>query len=850
MAKASYFGKFDGINSVMQAQQALDQGLLLKPFVAIYSVDYNESVHYDDLDTVDAGVVQDIPTGEVSWLGDSLQFTVVSGQLYWMIEDNPDWISFSQSSGTPDYNPAYVDFDISENDGMSSRSGSFKVVFYYDSGNEYIRNTVTVTIEQGAATIEPGYVTDGNDPVTALTASYSEGTVGYLYGQSDGDKPLFWVAESDADWLFFWNTSAAWTDSGEPTEIYAYQNPNESSRSTNITFSFYLDDEMQNLYNTVVIPFTQEGQVFEDGYFDPDVLSGITYGTHNTRSQVVADGLYWEITYGDWITGCNPNPSQGNQRVYFYFGNNRATERTTTATINFYLDAEHTVFKNSDTITITQNGSNRDAMSWNPDYYQDITHVSSDSGSTTLYNINHPNNYYFVVNGPVESYSGTPETSAITVNYGENTQYDGENLSIEVLYYFDSAYQSLATQYGMSLYQNGNPDAAHLDILNNYVQWTGGTCTAEIYLGNNGAVTWELDLESANTSFPDYPGENPITGDSSVTAVTIEVANNKSIEFMNYNVDVKFYDGNGVQIGQTNTKNIAQEPGQFGIAYFTENYGQSVSVGGRWTGDIEVTIEPASGYYYDLQDGSGNTITTGDTTASTTAITISSANLGPDPIEYTCYCKFCSDPELTNEVGVIELVATQEVASEEVCFECSFVTTNDNETKNVASGGGMLEFNSAYLDGGANIANDIQYDGNGHFTYTFASAGTHVITLTRENDPYLQEWLNNTDMYSFSGHSTTLGWGFHSDVFSGSTNLTSMTLDEHCDQYGPDSFNGLSNLILINMYRLNDSAYSGGSFPYEITDHPGTLHIPSGTTGDYQNVITGLGNNWTVVDDL
>lgn len=732
MAKG-YFGIFE---NQQEAQQALDQGKLFSPFVAMWE----GALHYNDLEYIDAGSVDTEAYTGVQWEGAVAEVeNIVAGSLFWVVtDDHSDWLSFDY--GTDGEGDGSVAFDILENEGESDRTGYFKIRFCYDIDHEYVRNEVTVTVSQ---------------------------------------------------------------------------------------------------YGHVLV-----------GYIEP-ASAETSYNSYNSSFQVVADRLYWEATsIPVWFNAMTAFSGYGTTQVVAMFSSNQGANREGTVNISFYLDENHTEFVNDATYTILQQGRNREVASFNEDYQATSMFVSSGSGSTNIYILNNPNSYYIkFVDGYGNEVTGTPATTAYTYSYPQVDSYETKSYSIAVRFCSSDYSQVYRTSY-LSLVQEGDQSLSHAEAdITVPVPASGGTGAINIYLSGD-AVSWSLLTKSGDyVTFDDYPGTSEVTGNSSVSAVSFTIGRNyeygRNAEFY-----ASFYDQNGDQIGNTQQLYVYQaEAEQVGNAYFTDSQTDVYVVGGRWTGDVYVTVEPDAGYYYALTDDSGTTISTGSTSGSTVLTTITGPNLSGEYKETYFNCDFYADSALTELVNRKHLVLGQEPAAEEVCYDCAYVTETANQTLRIASNSSdYLEFVSAYING-VDVRNDIQYDNDGHFTYTFPSAGTHVLTLTRENDPYLQEWLQNTDMYSFSGHSQTENWGFHSNVFNGS-NISSITLDEHCDQYSGDSFAGLPDLILINMHMADDSGFMGGSFPQVITDHPGTLHIPSGATSNYSNVIAALGQNWTVVDDL
>lgn len=184
----------------------------------------------------------------------------------------------------------------------------------------------------------------------------------------------------------------------------------------------------------------------------------------------------------------------------------------------------------------------------------------------------------------------------------------------------------------------------------------------------------------------------------------------------------------------------------------------------------------------------------------------------------------------------------------------TFITTTDGERVDVPSyDGGNWSY--AYIDGDeSNILT--MYDR----TYTFATAGEHTITYVRESDDtYLQDWFNATDAVSVDASGSTT-WGCHGNdyyqsttsmVFADNTQLTGATFDENCDRIGSSCFSGCTALVYLAFNNPSGVSLNGEVYPFDtITANQGVLHIPSGSQSAYADLITALGNNWSVQDDL
>lgn len=590
---------------------------------------------------------------------------------------------------------------------------------------------------------------------------------------------------------------------------------------------------------------SKEARIISDGSVDPTGMT-LSYYYDQQWITVYGDDLYWVIVNpNNWIS-VSQDEGQGTSGILLDIYENPVTTRNGSITVYFYTDSEHQNLKNTATLTITQEGEGQMKASFSDSDYVTSQNVSSASGSTNVYILNNPGSYYFKVECDGFEVTGDPQTTAYTVNYPQATTYNDQNKSVIVTWYWDSEMTDYAGDEWLTLSQEGDKSLSYIVDDETNIPSSGGSKTLEIVMNGN-AVSWMIDLSNAESgiTFTDYPSESSITGNT--TGVSVTVAANSSASQKGYYVIGYFYDQDGNQLNNSDVW-VRQDAFVAGTAVFDYSNETWMNVNANWSGDVVVNITVGSGIYFDLQDENGTSIETGDTDASVTAM-VASPNTGSTRIRCTFVCHFYSDSGMTSEVTNVYLYFRQNAPAIESMFECTFITTADNQTVRVNSGEG--EFSSAYLNG-VNIIGDLVSDGNGHMTYTFPSAGTHTITFTRENDPYLQGWLTETEMVSFYGHST-INWGFWDSVFSGSNNLTAVTLGDTCNQLVAATFDNATGITVINCYMASDNDvynYNDQGDFNTLPDHSGTLHIPSGATANYQNIIAGLGSNWTVVDDL
>lgn len=555
MAK-SYFGKFDGINSVIQAQMALDQGKLLKPFVAIYSVDNNEGVHYDDLEEINAGSINPEDFGgEVAWNGATQQFEVTAGNLYWHVWiDTPydEWISCDNDS--TNQGDGSFSLEVMQNDGALNRQGQVKVEFTYEEDDyDHKRNTVFINVEQAAATVSDGYVTDQySNVITALTASSHSGSVEYLYGMTDGEKALFWSASSESDWVSFGNTSCDWTNSS-PTEVMVDSNTGDT-RNANIVFNFYLDDSMESLVNTVVIPLTQnEAAQVEPGSVSSTALT-IDGSAETFYVDVTAENLWWKVVSNDeapWYYFPYSDHMQNSMQQYpIMCGQNMWTARTGSVDFEFYTDENYSDLKNTVTVELSQGGYEGINVSFEADRHEEFKYAEYPAGTFDGYIINNPSYEWKIWDNDQSAYvaSGDTADTFSNVPYRQNSTPRNVTQWFPVQF-FDNG--NLIASCNLQVILDANPYAPSLSWDNDGYMPDSGT-TGEVYINypeDSGSTPWTYwsltGVGPAEYLWYDTVSGNTITGDSSVNTVNYVFGANTADTEDTITMNITFYDGNG-----------------------------------------------------------------------------------------------------------------------------------------------------------------------------------------------------------------------------------------------------------------------------------------------------------------
>lgn len=269
-----------------------------------------------------------------------------------------------------------------------------------------------------------------------------------------------------------------------------------------------------------------------------------------------------------------------------------------------------------------------------------------------------------------------------------------------------------------------------------------------------------------------------------------------------------------------------------------------------------LTIDSGNAHFNDQR---GPTTVTGDTNSLSTGVTFyTEVNTGET---YQGSITIVSYDANDNQIDSITLTYTVEgevvppaPTGNTVTVVGTFITTSDSQTVNVASyDGGNWSY--AYIDGNRSDVLPMNTA-----SYTFPSADTHTITYVRESsDPYLQAWFNYTDVVRIEA-SGSESWGCHGNdyyqsstsmAFANNTQLTGATFDANCGRIGSSCFSGCTSLVYLAFNNPEGLTMAGEAYPFDtITANQGVLHIPSGATSTYSNIITALGNNWTVQDDL
>ena len=505
MAK-SYFGKFE---SQAEAQMALDQGKLLAPFVAMWE----DQVHYNDLEETPVGEVGTEAYTQVPATGMTDTEYVTAGSLYWTVNDAPEWVSISSDSG---YSDGSFDVTFDQNQVEATRNGSFIVRFYYDSNHDYLRNEVTVTIEQEAA----------EAPTTGATVTLSNTTL-----------------DSNQSWQFL--------------------------------------------------------QVSD------------------------ASDLYWVANPPEWINSGEPYYSSGDNAWWFEVESNPLQEREGTFVVSFFSDGNYQTWLYDKEVSLTQDGQNSYAPSFNADFYVGKMNAASGSGSTEVYILDNPGYAWEI---QVDNFydSGTSADTAVTIDYEANTNYDASDKTVTANFYTDDTLQSLVETKTLTIHQDGNPDA-----LNAYWESSsefpsqGGSQNFFVQFSNPDVAQYAFSLTNGGGHFNSAAGATAFTASSSsveVTGVTFYAGANTGTSTFYGGVYVEAYDGSGQTLGNYTLEfSVAEvQPEVIAVCTFiTTSDNQTVNVpsynGGDWNNayiDNDPTdVLPMSESTYTFPSAGTHTIT-------------------------------------------------------------------------------------------------------------------------------------------------------------------------------------------------------------------------------------------------
>lgn len=473
MAK-SYFGKFE---SQAEAQMALDQGKLLAPFVAMWE----DQVHYNDLEeTPDGEIGTEAYTG-VPASGFTDYTYITAGSLYWLVTDIPEWVAVSSNKG---YGDSSLDVTIGENSETSIRNGSFGVKFFYDSDREYLKNEITVTIEQEAA----------EAPTTGATVTLSNSTL-----------------DSNQSWQYL--------------------------------------------------------QVSE------------------------ASDLYWVANPPEWINGGEPYYSSGDNAWWFEVESNPLQEREGTFVVSFFSDGNYQTWLYDKEVSLTQDGQNSYAPSFNADFYVGKMNAASGSGTTEVYILDNPGYSWQIQVGDFSD-MGPSSTTATTIEYEANESYDASDRDVAVSFYTDDTYQSLVDTKYLAIHQDGNPDA-----LNAYWESSsefpsqGGSQNFFVQFSNPDVAQYAFSLTNGGGHFNSAAGATAFTASSAsiATGVTFYAGANTGTSTFYGGVYVEAYDGSGQTLGNYTLEFSVAEVQPEVIAectFITTSDNQTVNVpsynGGDW----------------------------------------------------------------------------------------------------------------------------------------------------------------------------------------------------------------------------------------------------------------------------
>ena len=339
---ASYFGKFD---SQELAQQALDQGQLLKPFVAMWG----NQLHYDDLDEVSGGTIS---PNEITGVTSSQTFETVyvyAGSLYWQAVSSENWVGFNGSSSG--YSDGSFSLDINENHGTEERNAQVRVSFYYDSQHEYLRNVQTVAISQQAY-----------EPPTSATVTLSS-------SELDSNNQWAYLMVSDSNGLYWTATPPAWINGGESVNsegdnAWWFEVPENATQDRSGTFvvDFYSDAAHENYLFSEEAEISQQGR----GEYAPSFNAEFYLNTINVGYQSGTTNVYIidnpGYAFKAEVDGYESTGTSATTSVQLSYNENGGYQSTSkTIGVTFYSDDQFQQEIETKYLTINMEG-NPDAL--------------------------------------------------------------------------------------------------------------------------------------------------------------------------------------------------------------------------------------------------------------------------------------------------------------------------------------------------------------------------------------------------------------------------------------------------------------------------------------------------------
>jgi len=589
-----------------------------------------------------------------------------------------------------------------------------------------------------------------------------------------------------------------------------------------------------------------------DGEIGTEAYTGVPATGFTDNTYITAGSLYWLVAdTPEWVS-VSSKKGYGDSSLDVTIGENSETSiRNGSFVVKFFYDSDREYLRNEVTVTIEQDAAEE------PSTGATVTLSNSQLGSYSSWQylqVSDADGLYWAAVPPEWINNGegfnSEGNNAWWFEVPENATQDREG-TFNVEFYSDAAHENYLFSEEAQISQQGRGEYAPSFNGDYYVPSTSVSYESGqtiVYIIDNPGYAFQVLVDSYE-----------VTGTSSTTAVYISYDENDNYNQQNKTVTVVFYEDEQLtQAVDTKYLSINQEGNP--DAMFVEWEGGDSTFpasGGSRNFEIFFDNPDTTQYAISLDSGIGHfnwgggsvTSFTANTADVATGVTFfAQANTGSTPI-YGSIGVTALDAN-DQQIGNYPLSFTIQEQQPIVSAVCTFITSQADETQNIYpyDGGNWM---SAYVDG--DPSNTVQPHES---TYTFGSAGTHTITYLREStDTNLQGWLQNCDMVECSiSCDTTWGmWGseqpsINSELFSGCTNLTSVTFDQNCTMIGDTAFIDCTALTVINCYATTAPSMSGSGPISTITANTGTMHIPSGST--YTDWSTALGNNWTVVDDL
>lgn len=432
---------------------------------------------------------------------------------------------------------------------------------------------------------------------------------------------LYWTVDDVPEWVSI-SSGSGYGDGS--FDVTFDQNQVEATRNGSFIVRFYYDRDNEHLRNEITVTIQQEaGEAPSTG---ATVTLSSTELDSNQSWQYLqvsdASDLYWVANPPEWINNGEPYYTSGDNAWWFEVESNPLQEREGTFVVSFYSDDYQTWLYDKE-VSLTQDGQNSYAPSFNADFYVGKMNAASGSGTTEVYILDNPGYAWSV---EVDNFydSGASSTTATTIEYEANANYDASDKTVTANFYEDDTLQILVDTKSLTIHQEGNPDA-----LNAYWESSsefpsqGGSQNFFVQFSNPDVAQYAFSLTDGGGHFNSAAGATAFTASSAsiATGVTFYAGANTGTSTFYGGVYVEAYDGSGQTLGNYTLEfSVAEvQPEVIAVCTFvTTSDNETVNISpwyvGDWTngayvdGDPSVTV-PAGNTTYTFASAGTHTIT-------------------------------------------------------------------------------------------------------------------------------------------------------------------------------------------------------------------------------------------------